>query len=62
MNLDSNFLRPPLRLRKMVSCFWKPLSVLGEREEKGGKKKKEKDKSRIDANTKIKLKRNQTRR
>ena len=51
MNLDSNFLRPPLRLRKMVSCFWKPLSVLGEREEKGGKKKKEKDKSRVDANT-----------
>ena len=42
MNLDSNFLRPPLRLRKMVSCFWKPLSVLGEREEKGGKKKRKK--------------------
>ena len=52
MNLDSDFLRPPLRLRKMVACFWKALSVLGERETRGGKKKtKASDKLRLKINS-----------
>jgi hypothetical protein len=42
INLDSVFLRPPFLLKKMVPCFWKPLSFFGEGMEKRRGKQNEK--------------------